>query len=148
MREAYDVKVGALSTDAPEMSSCGHGMDPGWCYPCRIESSGVSARAAWGLDTAEHAPDVRHGGPMAPDQAEELRFLCAEFDVTFDPSLTEGEAAIVVHSFLDEPPSDEQERSLGWLCERVGAQTEPGLTYGKARSSIRRFIALRGLRSA
>lgn len=130
------------------MSPCNHGMDRSWCYPCRIENGGVSARAGWGLDTAEHSPDARHGGPMASDQAEELRFLCAEFGADFDPTLTEGEAAIVIHSFLDEPLSEAQERSLGWLSERVGSELEPGLTYGKARSAIRRFIALRGLRSA
>jgi hypothetical protein len=123
-------------------------MDPVWCYPCRIDGSGVSARAGWGLDTAEHEPDTRHAGPMTSDQREELRFLCGEFEVSFDGGLTEGEAAIVVHSFLDEPMSISQRRTLGWLSERVGSTVDDDLSYGKARSAIRRFIALRGLRSA
>jgi hypothetical protein len=123
-------------------------MEPVWCYPCRIDASEVSARAGWGLDTAEFEPDVRHAGPMAPEQAEELRFLCGEFQAEFDGSLTQGEAAIVVESFLNEPLSFEQECTLTWLSERVGATHEVGLSYGQARSTIRRLIALRGLRSA
>jgi hypothetical protein len=130
------------------MNPCGHGMDPAWCYPCRIEASGVPARAAWGLDTVDHEPDPRFGGPPCRDQQRELRFLCTDFGADFDGSLTEGETAIVIHSFLDESPSEQQERTLGWLCERLGSAVEPGLTYGKARSAIRRFVALRGLRSA
>lgn len=123
-------------------------MDPGWCYPCRIEGSGVPAHAAWGLDTADHDPDPGLAGPQCPDQEHELRFLCTEFGAEFDGALTEGEAAIVIRSFLDEAPTDHQARTLAWLCERMGSPLETGLTYGKARSAIRRFIAVRGLRSA
>jgi hypothetical protein len=123
-------------------------MDPVWCYACHIDASGISAPGAWGLSTADHEPDVRFRGPMHPDQADELRFLCAEFGAEFDGTLSEGQAAIVIHSFLDEPATDAQTRSLAWLSERLGSPMEEGLTYGKARSAIRRAIALRGLRSA
>lgn len=130
------------------MNPCGHGMDPAWCYPCRIEGSEVPASAGWGLDTVDHEPDARFDGPPCRSQQQELRFLCAEFDAEFDGSLTEGETAIVIHSFLDESLSEQQERTLDWLCGRLGSPVESGLTYGKARSTIRRLVALRGLRSA
>jgi hypothetical protein len=65
-----------------------------------------------------------------------------------DPSLTEGEATEVIHSFLDEAMSAGQERTLRWLTERTGAPFEGGLTYAQARSAIRRHVASRGLRSA
>ena len=124
-------------------------MEPAWCYLCLVESSGVDPRAAWGLDTADHEPDPDEApGPMHPDQAAELRFLCAEFRYAFSTDLSEGQAAMLVHSFLDEPMSEPQERTLAWLSERAGAPMEPGLTYGRARSAIRRLVALKGLRSA
>ena len=123
-------------------------MDGAWCYRCRVESCGEDPRAAWGLDTAEHDDDLSLIGPMTADQAAELRFLCAEFGEAFDPTLTEGEAAIVVGTFLDEPMSASQSATLAWLSERSGAEAPTGLTYGTARSAIRRLVALRGLRSA
>lgn len=123
-------------------------MDPGWCYPCRLDASGVAPHAAWGLDTAEHEPDLRHDGPMGPDQVAEVRFLCGEFGEPFDPKLTEGEAAVVVHSFLDEPMSESQARTLAWLSERAGIVMDADLNYGRARTTVRRLLAVRGLRSA
>lgn len=123
-------------------------MEPDWCYPCRIEGSGVGPRAGWGLDTGDHQPSLALKAPMAPDQAEELRFLCAEFAEPFDDSFTEGEAATVIGSFLDEPMSESQSRTLTWLCERAGTPMDDRLSYGRARTSIRRLIAVRGLRSA
>jgi len=130
------------------MEPCPHGMDPTWCYRCRLEASEEDPRAIWGLETAEHDADLASAGPMTRDQAAELRFLCGEFGETFDASLTEGEAAIVVGTFLDEPMSDPQRRTLTWLSERASAEPPGSLTYGQARSAIRRLVALRGLRSA
>jgi hypothetical protein len=123
-------------------------MESGRCYRCVVENCGEEPRAVWGLDTAEHEADLDRTGPMTRDQAAELRFLCAEFGEDFDPTLTEGEAAIVVATFLDEPMSEVQAATLAWLSERAGAPAPDALTYGKARSAIRRLVALRGLRSA
>jgi hypothetical protein len=130
------------------MERCQHGMDTAWCYQCRVEAAGEDARAVWGLETAEHEDDLELSGPMTPHQRAELRFLCAEFGEAFDGSLTEGEAAVVTGTFLDEPMSEPQRASLAWLSERAGAEAPDALTYGQARSVIRRLIALRGLRSA
>ena len=130
------------------MERCQHGMEPAWCYRCRVEGCGEDPRAAWGLETAEHRDDLALTGPMTPDQASELRFLCGEFGETFDATLTEGEAAVIVGTFLDEPMSQEQAATLTWLSERTGAEAPSELTYGQARSAIRRLVALRGLRSA
>ncbi len=102
----------------------------------------------WGLETAEHTGDLTLAGAMAPDQAAELRFLCQEFGEAFDATLTEGEAAVVIGTFLDEPMSESQASTLGWLTERTGGEPPGELSYGKARSAIRRLVALRGLRSA
>ncbi|HEX9299042.1 MAG TPA: hypothetical protein VF968_02820 [Actinomycetota bacterium] len=85
---------------------------------------------------------------MSIAQASYLRFLCEEFDEIFDPSLTDGESAIVVESFLDEPMTDSQARTLFFLSQVVGAEADTGLTYGQARSKIRSLVALRGLKSA
>jgi hypothetical protein len=130
------------------MERCQHGMETAWCYRCRVETCGEEPRAAWGLDTVEHDDDLALTGPMTADQAAELRFLCAEFGESFDPTLTEGEAATVVGTFLDEPMSASQAQTLAWLSERAGAEAPTDLTYGRARSQIRRLVALRGLRSA
>ena len=132
----------------PGMERCHHGMEAVRCYRCRVEGCGEEPRAAWGLDTAEHDDDLSLTGPMTPDQAAELRFLCCEFGEGFDDTLTEGEAAVVVGTFLDEPMSDPQFATLAWLSERAGAEAPTDLTYGQARSAIRRLVALRGLRSA
>ena len=83
-------------------------------------------RTAWGLNAwdDDRDPEERRG-PMSIAQASYLRFLCEEFDEIFDPSLTDGESAIVVESFLDEPMTDLQ-----------------------ARTKIRSLVAIRGLKSA
>ncbi len=62
---------------------------------------------------------------MSIGQASYLRSLCEGSEETFDPSLTDGESAIVVESFLDEPMTDSQ-----------------------ARTKIRSLVAIRGLKSA
>ena len=131
------------------MERCGHGMEHPWCYLCRIESSGVDPRAAWGLDAWDDEGDPKDRiGPMTPARASYLRFLCEEFGETFDPSLTDGESAIVLDSFLSEPMTDAQARTLFFLGQLVGAEPETDLTYGVARSKIRRLVAHRGLKSA
>jgi hypothetical protein len=124
-------------------------MERDWCYLCRVESSGTDPRAAWGLDVwdDEGDPDDRIG-PMSFARAGYLRFLCTEFDETFDPSLTDGESSIVLESFLSEPMSEHQARTLVFLSQLVGVEADGGLTYGEARSKIRRLVARRGLRSA
>ena len=131
------------------MEPCSHGMEPTWCYLCRIDASGVDPRSAWGLDAIDGVedPDL-HPGPMRLGQSAYLRFLCGEFQEIFDASLTEGQAVLVIESFLDEPLDESQGRTLEWLCERAGVPAEDGLTYGQARTKIRRLVAVRGLRSA
>jgi hypothetical protein len=62
---------------------------------------------------------------MSIGQASYLRSLCEGFEETFDPSLADGESAIVVESFLDEPMTDSQ-----------------------ARTKIRSLVAICGLKSA
>jgi len=124
-------------------------MEREWCYLCRIESSGADPRAAWGLDAWDDEGDPEDRiGPMTLARAGYLRFLCREFGETFDPSLTDGESAIVVESFLSEPMSDSQARTLFFLGQLVGAEPETGLSYGQARSKIRGLVAHRGLKSA
>jgi len=85
---------------------------------------------------------------MRLSQASYLRFLCEEFEETFDPSLTDGESAIVVESFLDEPMTDSQARTLFFLSQIVGTEADTGLTYGQARTKIRGMVAIRNLKSA
>ena len=124
-------------------------MDAEWCYLCRIERSGVDPHAAWGLDIVDDEGDpLLRTGPMLPGQERFLRFLCDEFAEGFDVTLNEGEAALVVESFLDEPMSREQTRTLSWLAEHAGAPIDEHLSYGEARTQIRRLVALRGLKSA
>lgn len=124
-------------------------MEPLWCYLCRIEASGVDPIAAWGLDAIDDVEDpALYPGPMRPGQSAYLRFLCDEFHEVFDATLSEGQAAFVIESFLDEPMDESQARTLGWLGERAGSPAEDGLTYGQARTKIRRLVALRGLKSA
>jgi hypothetical protein len=132
------------------MEICAHAMDRGWCYLCHVEASGADPRAIWGLDVwdAPGAPWEERTEPMTSSQADHLRFLCREFGDRFDETLTEGEASVVVESFLDEPLSDRQARTLMWLCEKAGAPLGRDLTYGQARGQIRKLVALRGLRSA
>ena len=139
-----------LPTPSP-MEPCAHGMEQAWCYLCRIESSGVDAPVAWGLED-DDAPGVddyeSFTDPMSATRVRYLRFLCDEFDVPFDDTLTEGEAAVVTISFLEEPMTESQTRTLAWFADHGNGTTDPSLTYGVARRTIRRLVALRGLRSA
>jgi hypothetical protein len=130
------------------MDGCSHGMEPAWCYLCRIEASGADPAAAWGVMDGADGPWEGQTGPMTLRQLGYLRFLCDEFAEGFDPSLTEGEASVVIESFLNEAMSDGQGQTLRWLSERAGATFESGLTYAQARSAIRRLVAVRGLKSA
>jgi hypothetical protein len=132
------------------METCAHAMDLRWCYLCHVEESLADPRAVWGLDVwdAPEQPWERRTEPMTASQAGYLRFLCEEFGDRFDATLTEGEASVVVDSFLDEPMSDRQARTLMWLCEKSGAPMGQGLSYGQARAQIRKLVAIRGLRSA
>jgi hypothetical protein len=124
-------------------------MDADWCYLCRIERSGVDPRAAWGLDVIDDDGDpLLRTGPMLPGQERFLRFLCEEFSEGFDDTLNQGEAAVIVASFLDEPTSQSQARTLAWLSEHTGIPADDGLSYGQARTEIRRLVAIRGLKSA
>ena len=131
------------------MEGCVHGMESAWCFPCRIERGGADPRTAWGLNAwdDDRDPEERRG-PMSIAQASYLRFLCEEFEETFDPSLTDGESAIVVESFLDEPMTDSQARTLFFLSQIVGTEADTGLTYGQARTKIRSMVAIRNLKSA
>ena len=131
------------------MEGCVHSMEPAWCFLCRIERSGADPRTAWGLNAREDDRDPEdRPGPMTLGQASYLRFLCGEFEETFDPSLTDGQSAIVVASFLDEPMTDSQARTLFFLSQVVGTEADTGLTYGPARAKIRSLVAIRGLKSA
>jgi hypothetical protein len=125
-------------------------MDRRWCYLCHVEASQADPRAVWGLDgsDAPEGPWEHRTDPMTPSQAGYVRFLCGEFGDRFDDTLTEGEASVVVDSFLSEPMSDRQARTLMWLCEKSGAPMGRDLNYGQARAQIRKLVALRGLRSA
>jgi len=123
-------------------------MDAEWCYLCRIERSGVDPHAAWGLDTDDDRDPLLRTGLMLPGQERFLRFLCDEFAEGFDDTLNEGEAAIIVESFLDEPMSEVQARTLAWLSEHAGMPADDRLSYGQARTEIRRLVAIRGLKSA
>jgi hypothetical protein len=133
------------------MERCGHGMEPTWCYLCRIEASGVDPHVAWGLED-EDGPTVddyeTYTGPMSAARVRYLRFLCEEFGVAFDDTLNEGEAAVVTISFLEEPMTDPQARTLAWFADHGNGAGDPSLTYGEARQKIRRLVALRGLKSA
>jgi hypothetical protein len=131
------------------MERCAHGMEPDWCYLCRVDASGVDPRAAWGLDVWDDEGDPEDRiGPMAPSRVAYLRFLCEEFGDTFDPTLNDGESSIVLESLLAEPMTDSQARTLFFLGQLTGSEAEAQLTYGEARSKIRRLVAHRGLRSA
>jgi hypothetical protein len=130
------------------MEGCAHGMEPAWCYLCRIEAGGADPAAAWGVVDGPDGPWERRSGPMTLRQLGYLRFLCDEFAEAFDPSLTEGEASVVTQSFLNETMSDGQGQTLRWLSQRAGVPFETGMTYGQARSAIRRLVASQGLKSA
>ena len=143
------VKRPWVGADAARVEGCAHGMEPAWCFLCRIERSGADPRIAWGLDASDDEGDPEdRPGPMTLAQASYLRFLCDEFGETFDASLTDGQSAIVVASFLDEPMTEAQARTLFFLSQVVGMEAQTGLTYGQARSKIRSLVAIRGLKSA
>ena len=126
-------------------------MEPRWCYLCRIEASGVDPQVAWGL-ADEDGPGVEDyetfTEPMSAARVPFLRFLCDEFEIAFDDTLNEGEAAVVTISFLEEPMTESQARTLGWFADHGNGTSDPSLTYGEARQKIRRLVALRGLKSA
>ncbi len=127
---------------------CAHGMDAPWCYLCRIDSFGVEPQVLWGIGWTTSSPTSdADPGPMVPELAGYLRFLCSELDLRFDPTFTQGEAARVIPSLLWTPRTRSQERTLAALGEEiaVGAAVP---AYRDARSKIRRLVALRGLRSA
>jgi len=130
---------------------CQHGMEPSWCYLCHLETADVDSRVLWGLEDDE-GPTLDDWeswtGPMPREQERYLRFLCEEFGLPFDPTLREGEAAVVVVSFLEEPMLERQARTLGWLSEHAGVAVDGTSNYANARATIRRLVALRGLRSA
>jgi hypothetical protein len=124
-------------------------MDPAWCYVCRVEQGGTIGHAAWGLDVPAD-PDTstweQHRAPMSEAQAHYLWFLCREFGIRFEDELTEGEAELLIKSFLAEPISESQRRTL----DRLGglyAKNSEGLTYGWAKEQIRRLFAARVLGS-
>lgn len=136
-----------MHADGATMDGCTHGMDPAWCYLCRIDRYGVDPQILWGIIDEELSDESHDQGPMVPELEGYLRFLCEELDLRFDPTFTQGEAARVIPSLLTDPATDSQVRTLGWLGERAG--NVPTVTsYGDARSKIRRLIALRGLRTA
>jgi hypothetical protein len=140
----------AEGADNSDMDGCAHGMDSVWCYLCRVETRAEDPRSAWGLsDWSDEELDLWEDatGPMPPEQAAYLRFLCEEFKVGFDPTFTEGEAALVIDSFLKEAPSASQMRTLDTLARRTGEELGVGLSYATARAAIRRLVALQGLRA-
>jgi hypothetical protein len=140
--------------DNGSMDGCPHGMDDAWCYLCLVDARADDPRTAWGLaDWQEEdlALWQEATGPMPVGQAAYLRFLCEEFDVDYDGTLKEGEAALVIDSFLSEPASQNQRKTLEALSKRAGETPETDLkdlTYGAARSKIRRLFALQGLGAA
>jgi hypothetical protein len=120
-------------------------MDPTWCYLCRVEDVNVDPQILWGIALDDDLTELQaERGPMTPDVAGYMRFLCEEMGLRFDPTFTQHEAALVIESFLRDPATASQVQTL----EHLGSPDTDGLTYGEARSKIRRQIALRGLRSA
>jgi hypothetical protein len=120
-------------------------MDSTWCYPCRVEAAEGDPQILWGIGLDEDLASLQaESGPMTPDVAAYMRFLCEEMALRFDPTFSQHEAALVIDSFLKDPATASQIQTL----EALGAPETDGLTYGGARTKIRRQIALRGLRSA
>ena len=143
------VKTRGADADGSVMAGCTHGLDPTWCYLCRVEDFGVDPQVLWGVALDGDLSDLeRSGAPMSGQMAGYLRFLAGEFELGFDPTFTQGEAATVIASFLIEPATASQLQTLGALSGGDGDQVEPDLTYAGARLRIRRTVALRGLRSA
>ena len=121
-------------------------MEPTWCYLCRVDAAGGDPQILWGIGLDEDLAALdRATGPMTPDVAAYMRFLCEEMTLHFDPTFTQHEAALVIESFLGRPGNSEPD------ADPRGPRRCPrrdGLTYAEARTKIRRQIALRGLRSA
>ena len=124
-------------------------MDPAWCYLCRVDRAGVDPQVLWGIALDEELADLAaERGPMSPAISGYLRFLCEEFDLTLDPTFTQGEAARVIPSLLADPATDRQNQTIAGLSARARGPAATDLTYAAARTTIRRLVALQGLRSA
>jgi len=121
-------------------------MDAAWCYLCRVDNAGTDPHVLWGLAFDEDLELFETSSDaMSAEMAGYLGFLCDELHMRYDDTFTHGEAAMVIQGLLTDPASDSQRRTLGALG---GDGTADTLSYGQARTTIRRMIALRGLRSA
>jgi hypothetical protein len=128
------------------MAACAHGMDAAWCYLCRVDDEGTDPHVLWGLAFDDDLEILETAaGPMSPEMAGYLRFLCDELHMRYDDTFTHGEAALVIQGLLTDPATDSQRRTITALG---GDGTTDTMTYGQARTTVRRMIALRGLRSA
>ena len=128
------------------MAACAHGMDAAWCYLCRVDNEGTDPHVLWGLAFDDDLEILEtESGPMRPEMAGYLRFLCDELHMRYDDTFTHGEAALVIQGLLTDPATDSQRRTITALG---GDGTADTMTYGQARTTVRRMIALRGLRSA
>lgn len=128
------------------MAACAHGMDAAWCYLCRVDDEGTDPHVLWGLAFDDDLEILETAaGPMSPEMAGYLRFLCDELHMRYDDTFTHGEAALVIQGLLTDPATDSQRRTIIALG---GDGTTDTMTYGQARTTVRRMIALRGLRSA
>src|SRR4029077_4645859 len=95
------VKPAEPDADGSQMAGCTHGMESEWCYLCGVDDFGVDPQILWGIALDDRLSDLRsHPGPMTPDVAGYLRFLCEEMGLHFDPTFTQRQAAIVIDSFL------------------------------------------------
>ena len=121
-------------------------MDAAWCYLCRVDDEGTDPHVLWGLAFDDDLEILETAaGPMSPEMAGYLRFLCDELHMRYDDTFTQGEAALVIQGLLTDPATDSQRRTIAALG---GDGTADTMTYGQARTTVRRMIALRGLRSA
>jgi hypothetical protein len=104
---------------------------------------------AWGLEDPDWIDDPAVlPGPMDRDRAAYLRFLASEYREDFDETLTEGESVLLIESYLGEPMTPPQLETLRSLAAHASVALDEDLTYGQARMTIRRLVALRGLRTA
>ena len=86
---------------------------------------------------------------MGRAQSGYVQFLCEEFGERFDDTLTQGQAAQVIDSFLNEPMTEGQRRTVEYLSRKAGRAIEYTLTYGEARDRIRQLLLTRSsMRSA
>ena len=121
-------------------------MDAAWCYLCRVDNEGTDPHVLWGLAFDDDLEILEtEPGPMLPEMAGYLRFLCDELHMRYDDTFTQGEAALVIQGLLTDPATDSQRRTIAALG---GDGSADAMTYGQARTTVRRMIALRGLRSA